>query len=436
MMRHILTASLLTAILLTLPACEESTEPEPWSGEVLLHEVDGCQAQWLGKSALIDSFSYQFETDLVLDFFVESNCCPDTNRFDLFSNITEDTIAITVVDTAQHLCDCICPYLIHAEVTDLPRDEYIVKVVYYGEVIYLEAVQRDLSSDQPQTDVNLAFYLLLSDTLNAYDALEQSLGDLMLQDKPILSIDGITSYQWPDHSFTVTSSAYNRMEDILGEYASHIDLRGAPFVIVVEAERVYLGAFWNPISSIPPPCPSITFPPLTEAPRTLLIAEPWRDAYPDQRSDPRIYKALKAAGVLRDDYATLQNLEVRFLNVYIWLDLMPTVPMDTSRFNCRIDLELFNTSTDKHFSGLSIPTCTVELDSTGEFVGLIAITSEWDGQLAAGERDTIRLTNADVYQPLSIPACNADVTVRLRVNYRWEASQAYTSDPVEFECTY
>ncbi|UCD38292.1 MAG: hypothetical protein JSW54_02080 [Fidelibacterota bacterium] len=437
-------SALILFILIASFACDhftvkdESTQPDPWDGEALLYQAGGCQAASFYKTALVDSFSYQFGDDLILDFFVSSNCCPDTNRFELFSSVDEDTIAITVVDTAQHLCHCTCPYRIHTEFIDLPLDEYTVVVNYYGEVAYLEEVQRGFSSTGPRADSDLALYLLAVDTLNAYHVVDQPLGDLELRADPILSITDITHYEWSGHSFTVTAAAYERMEDVLGEYANHIGLRGAPFVITAGGERIYLGAFWNPVSSIPPPCPAITFPPLTEAPAILLIAEPWGDTYPDLRSDPRIYEALNATGVLSDNEATLQSLEVQFLGVELWLDLMPwVVPHDSVvRLYCGIDLEVSNTSATDSLKGLTVPDCDVELSSTGEFVARIFLTTEWDGILAPGETDRVRLTAADTLHVLAQPLCDADVTVDLHVNQSWQTQWSFESDPVEFMCTY
>jgi hypothetical protein len=155
------------------------------------------------------------------------------------------------------------------------------------------------NEDQPK-DNDLALYLILPDTLNAYEAGDMPIGDLALADEPILSLDNIMTYEWSDHRFTITSSTYSRMENVLGVYGSSIDLEGLPFILSVAEKRIYLGAFWNPVSSIPPPCSAITFPPLTESPLTLIIMPPWIDSTPDQRSDPRIREALDDAGVLQE----------------------------------------------------------------------------------------------------------------------------------------
>ncbi|MFC1583540.1 hypothetical protein ACFL4U_02535 [Candidatus Neomarinimicrobiota bacterium] len=165
--------------------------------------------------------------------------------------------------------------------------------------LVLFGVLLSCNKDQPQDD-DLALYLLIPDTLNAIEAADLPLDSLVLADEPILSLSEIKTYDWSDHSFTITSTAYNRIENILEESATHSDLRGVPFVIMVEEERIYLGAFWNPVSSIPWPCSAITFPPLTESPLILNIIAPWRDVTPDQRSDHRIREVLDAAGVLQE----------------------------------------------------------------------------------------------------------------------------------------
>jgi len=142
-MRPTLLSVLAVLVLAASFTCEKSTEPEPWGGEYTLFQVPGCQSDALAYSFSEDScFTYQFETDLLLDFCVTANCCPDTNRFVLSADVREDTIAIAVHDTAAHLCDCICLYFIHAEFYDLPLDHYVVACTYYDTLAYQESVQR------------------------------------------------------------------------------------------------------------------------------------------------------------------------------------------------------------------------------------------------------------------------------------------------------
>lgn len=122
-------------------ACDRSTGPEQHH---LLYQISGCGGE-LAKSFVADScFTYQFDTDLVIDFCVTANCCPDSSRFALSHEIIHDNITITVQDTAARLCRCICNYVIHTEFYELPLEHYIVRVnVDTSHVAYEESVRRD-----------------------------------------------------------------------------------------------------------------------------------------------------------------------------------------------------------------------------------------------------------------------------------------------------
>ncbi len=110
-----------------------------------LYQVPGCGGQSLSKSIPGDTcFSYQFDTQLIVDFCVTGNCCPDSNRFNLSHEIINDTIMVAVQDTAANLCHCLCNYTIHAEFNDLALDHYIFQcrtdegVILYNEDLWRE----------------------------------------------------------------------------------------------------------------------------------------------------------------------------------------------------------------------------------------------------------------------------------------------------------
>jgi hypothetical protein len=101
-----------------------------------------------GGNGLDSVFTYLFDQSLIMDFSASSNCCPDSDRFVLSYAIRIDTIVIPVLDTADHLCDCVCPYMLHAELTNLPLDRYIVccRLGFgqcYGDPIHSVAVHRN-----------------------------------------------------------------------------------------------------------------------------------------------------------------------------------------------------------------------------------------------------------------------------------------------------
>ncbi|UCD38293.1 MAG: hypothetical protein JSW54_02085 [Fidelibacterota bacterium] len=139
-------STLLPLLLLGLfVACNNSsTESQEWDGQFQLAQVNGCQSGSLGKASVGDSlFSYEFEDDLLIDFRVSGNCCPETDRFELSHAIVSKSITITVADTAADLCLCTCPYTIHTEFYDMPEDMYVVTVVTDdGEVLHEEDVWR------------------------------------------------------------------------------------------------------------------------------------------------------------------------------------------------------------------------------------------------------------------------------------------------------
>jgi hypothetical protein len=135
---------LLGATLLSMLSCsDQPTESETVKAQ--LYQIPGCGGHGLAKTAVGDScFSYKFAQDLVVDFCVSANCCPDSQRFRFTHDIRHDTIFVAVTDTAANLCRCMCNYVIHAEFTDLPRDHYVF-CCYYGEaMVYNEKVERPL----------------------------------------------------------------------------------------------------------------------------------------------------------------------------------------------------------------------------------------------------------------------------------------------------
>ena len=108
-------------------ACKSSTEPT--MSTMLAHQVGGCNSV-LAKGTSGDScFSYQFKEVFVADFCVLGNCCPDSNRFSFRHSVSQDTIIVTVSDTAAQSCRCMCSYLVHIELYDLTRNEYLLLCV-------------------------------------------------------------------------------------------------------------------------------------------------------------------------------------------------------------------------------------------------------------------------------------------------------------------
>lgn len=144
-----------------------------------------------------------------------------------------------------------------------------------------------------------AVYLLNDSSLKATDAAKAEINSLPLSSTPLFTSENLQFYKWSDHSFRVDSITAKKLGSLAKERPT---VFGIPFVVTVDKERIYLGAFWFLYSSLGPPCPAIDI--------TFTISKVQLDynigrEFPmpnsnDKRNDERIYSALKSAGVLLD----------------------------------------------------------------------------------------------------------------------------------------
>lgn len=124
-----------------------------------------------------------------------------------------------------------------------------------------------------------------------------TLSHVDLAEKPLLSLPDIVSYDWNRHEIKLTSAAIKRLD------ALQVPTSGTAFVVCVDRQPLYWGAFWVGYSS--QSFDGITImlmPPLSTEEDTIQIGH----GYPssgyykgeDPRSDPRIMDSLKKAGKL------------------------------------------------------------------------------------------------------------------------------------------
>ena len=124
-----------------------------------------------------------------------------------------------------------------------------------------------------------------------------ALSHVDLAEKPFLSLTDIVSYEWNTHEIKLTSAATKRLN------ALEVPTSGTSFVVCVDRQEVYWGAFWAAYSS--QSFDGITImlkPPLSTQEDTIQIGQ----GYPsssffkgeDPRADPRIMESLKASGKL------------------------------------------------------------------------------------------------------------------------------------------
>lgn len=121
----------VNSLFLVLFSCKEKATELQNSDVAFSASSSKCQLSLrLAKVSVLDSlFEYSFSDNLILDFSVRTNCCPDSNRFVITQYIGADTLNIIVTDTAQHLCRCNCPYFIHAEYKNLTGNQYVVRCI-------------------------------------------------------------------------------------------------------------------------------------------------------------------------------------------------------------------------------------------------------------------------------------------------------------------
>lgn len=139
---------------------------------------------------------------------------------------------------------------------------------------------------------NFAIYLVKD--LTTTEAMGKNLADLLLESTPLLTDREIKTYEWNEHVFTL-KDGFNLEEKLEGK----VSLSGKPFVVVVGSQRIYLGSFWTPISSLYiPAIPTID---------SIWSKTINKDSYAikcenkkDPRADKRIYESLKEAGKIVD----------------------------------------------------------------------------------------------------------------------------------------
>ncbi|MBK8945752.1 MAG: hypothetical protein IPM32_10865 [Ignavibacteriae bacterium] len=61
---------------------------------------------------------------------VWGNCGPDSNRFETTYRISEDSIFISVQDTAIDMYYCNCDYIVNIILIGLPDDKYYVNCTF------------------------------------------------------------------------------------------------------------------------------------------------------------------------------------------------------------------------------------------------------------------------------------------------------------------
>lgn len=118
-----------------------------------------------------------------------------------------------------------------------------------------------------------------------------------LASQPIIASSDIVTYDSEQHQMELTSSAFAKLKTL--EVPVNV---GLSFIVCVGIVRVYMGAFWSPLSSSSSDGVIIQRPLLEENNRiTIQIGYPTESYFrgSDPRSNTRIIQALKNSGKLK-----------------------------------------------------------------------------------------------------------------------------------------
>jgi len=130
--------------------------------------------------------------------------------------------------------------------------------------------------------------------LTAAEAATRDLDELALR-PPLLHLDSLRYYVWSEHRFVLDPALASSIDREVGQPGVH----GVPFVVTVDEQRLYLGAFMSPESSAPFDGPTIVLPSDRDHHYTIEPRYPDGPApAPDPRADPDLRALLEEAGKL------------------------------------------------------------------------------------------------------------------------------------------
>jgi hypothetical protein len=124
----------------------------------------------------------------------------------------------------------------------------------------------------------------------------EALSHVNLTAQPIISTKDVITYNAQTHEIKLTDEAFERISEL------EVPVEGRSFIVCVDKQCIYWGAFWTPISSISFDGVTIWKPYSSQGPTviTLQLGYPSSSFYggEDPRNSPEILKSLEQAGKL------------------------------------------------------------------------------------------------------------------------------------------
>ena len=123
-----------------------------------------------------------------------------------------------------------------------------------------------------------------------------ALSHIDIEEQPLIGLDDIVTYYADTHHIELTPDAYERISKL------EVPVSGKSFVVCVDREPIYWGAFWTPISSISFDGVTIWKPLGTQGPEIvkLELGYPSPSFYggEDPRNNAEVMESLEQAGKL------------------------------------------------------------------------------------------------------------------------------------------
>ncbi|MFC1941863.1 hypothetical protein ACFLWU_01435 [Chloroflexota bacterium] len=149
-----------------------------------------------------------------------------------------------------------------------------------------------------------------------------ALSHVEIAEQPIISITDIITYNVQTHEISLTENAFNRVATL------EVPVQGRSFIICVDRNLIYWGAFWTPISSMSFDGITIWKPLSTQEPRviTLELGYPSPSFYAgeDPRNNAEVIKSLEQAGKLINKLSitSVDKLphSMKGYEIYSWLE--------------------------------------------------------------------------------------------------------------------
>ena len=181
---------------------------------------------------------------------------------------------------------------------DFVSEESVAEVVKeVGELATEAPISKEAEKATAEDPAGEFSIYIVREGISVQQMMENDLGDLEVENTPIISVEGLISYTEKTHSIELTDAAY---EDFV---RLEVPVNGLPFVVYVGREPVYGGAFWATYSSLSFSGIVIeTLPAMDKRPIRIQLGYPESlDLFTgkDLRSDSRILLSLDAAGKLR-----------------------------------------------------------------------------------------------------------------------------------------